>query len=163
METELIQHLPPFPIIIASCFIVFTTILFFMLLQKNRQIKRIRCKVYDKKHEAYDEVLNLFFEMFWNGKNLNELNVRDSHDRILEAKKLLFLYSTDDILFKYFEWYEEAKKPNNASHLAKYIDLIILIRKDMGQEGTLLTREHVLRSICASDETYNEIQQSILS
>ena len=138
-------------------------ILLFVLQHKNEQLKIIKEKVSEKKYEAYNEVLTIFFDVFKEIKEYKKFKPNELPNRIIDAKKLLIIYATDEILFKFFEWNVETEKPNNSYNLAVYLDLIVLIRKDMGHPKSTLTKEHVLRSICNSDKTYEELKDIILT
>ena len=76
-------------------------ILLFVLQHKNEQLKIIKEKVSEKKYEAYNEVLTIFFDVFKEIKEYKKFKPNELPNRIIDAKKLLIIYATDEILFKF--------------------------------------------------------------
>ena len=139
-------------------------ILLFILERKNEQLKIIKEKISDKKYEAYNEVLTIFFDLFKSVKNLKNINEKNLVNKIIDLKKFLILYANDDILKKFFEWSNSIQtEENKLAQFDKYIELMILIRKDMGNPDTKITIDEVLRSMVNSDETYMELKSLISS
>jgi|AntRauTorckE6833_2_1112554.scaffolds.fasta_scaffold24236_2 hypothetical protein len=139
-------------------------ILLFILQRKNEQLKIIKEKISDKKYEAYNEVLTIFFDLFKSVKNLKNINEKNLVNKIIDLKKFLILYANDDILKKFFEWSNSIQtEENKLAQFDKYIELMILIRKDMGNPDTKITIDEVLRSMVNSDETYMELKSLISS
>ena len=139
-------------------------ILLFVLQRKNEQLKIIKEKVSDKKYEAYNNVLTIFFDIFKNVKKLKNLNEKTLGNKIIDIKKFLLLYANDDILKKFFEWNKTSQNEgNNLAQFEKYLELIILIRKDMGNPDTKITTDEILRSFADSEETYIQLKFLISS
>lgn len=137
-------------------------ILLFLLQRKNEQLKIVKEKISDKKYEAYNEVLSIFFDLFKSAKNIKNVNEKNLGIKIIDLKKFLLLYANDEILKKFFEWNKSAQmEGNRLAQFEKYLELMILIRKDMGNPDTKITKDELLRSLADSDETYNELKRLI--
>jgi hypothetical protein len=137
-------------------------ILLFLLQRKNEQLKIIKEKISDKKYESYNEVLTIFFDIFKSIKKFKNLNEKTLGNKIIDIKRFLLLYANDDILKKFFEWNETSQnEENKLAQFEKYLELIILIRKDMGNPDTKLTTDEILRSLSDSKETYMELKRLI--
>lgn len=148
--------------IIAAGLSGLVAILLFLLQRKNEQLKIIKEKISDKKYEAYNEVLSIFFDLFKSAKNLKNVNEKNLGNKIIDLKKFLLLYANDDILNKFFEWNKSAQmEENRLAQFEKYLELMILIRKDMGNPDTKITPDELLRSLADSDETFIEIKRLI--
>lgn len=155
------QYFSPLSTIIAAGLSATVAILLFIIRQKNEQLHLIQSKVSDKKYETYNEVLSIFFDLFKSVKDFKKLKNNELPTRIIDAKKLLILYANDKILGQFFDWSIQAQQPDNPQNILAYLDLIILIRKDMGNPDTTLTREQLLRTIVNSDQTYEELLKLI--
>ncbi|MDP3443005.1 MAG: hypothetical protein Q8T08_09125 [Ignavibacteria bacterium] len=137
-------------------------ILLFLLQRKNEQLKIVKEKISDKKYEAYNEVLSIFFDLFKSAKNLKNVNEKNLGIKIIDLKKFLLLYANDEILKKFFEWNKSAQmEGNRLAQFEKYLELMILIRKDMGNPDTKITKDELLRSLADSDQTYIELKRLI--
>ena len=94
-------------------------------------------------------------------KNVNE---KQLVNKIIDLKKFLLLYANDEILRKFFEWNNSLQSGGNSlAQFDTYLELMILIRKDMGNPDTKITRDEILRSIADSEETYLELKRIISS
>lgn len=148
--------------IIAAGLSGIVAILLFLLQRKNEQLKIVKEKISDKKYEAYSQVLTIFFDLFKSVKNFKNVNDKQLVNKIIDLKKFLLLYANDDILRKFFEWSNSAQKDENKlAQFGKYLELMILIRKDMGNPDTKITTNEVLRSLANSEETYIELKRLI--
>ena len=150
--------------IIAAGLSGIVAILLFLLQRKNEQLKIVKEKISDKKYEAYNQVLSIFFDLFKSVKNLKNVNEKQLPNKIIDLKKFLLLYANDDILRKFFDWNKSAQtEENRLAQFDKYLELMILIRKDMGNPDTIITTDEVLRSLADSEETYLELKRLISS
>lgn len=141
--------------VIAAILTGVVAVLLFVLQRKNEQLQIIKEKISDKKYEAYNNVLSIFFDLFKNVKNLKNLNEKQLGNKIIDLKKFLVLYANDDILKKFFEWNKSAQTDENRlAQFEQYLELMVLIRKDMGNPNTKITTDEILRSLADSEETY---------
>lgn len=148
--------------IIAAGLSGIVAILLFILQRKNEKLKIIKEKISDKKYEAYNDVLSIFFDLFKNVKNFKNLNEKQLGNKIIDLKKFLVLYANDDILKKFFEWNKSAQtEENRLAQFEQYLELMILIRKDMGNPDTKITADEILRSLADSEGTYLEMKRLI--
>ena len=150
--------------IIAAGLSGIVAILLFILQRKNEQLKIVKEKISDKKYEAYNQVLTIFFDLFKSVKNIKNVNEKQLVNKIIDLKKFLLLYANDEILRKFFEWNNSLQSGGNSlAQFDTYLELMILIRKDMGNPDTKITRDEILRSIADSEETYLELKRIISS
>lgn len=80
----------------------------------------------------------------------------DLPDRIINVKKDLLIYGTDEIIKKFTEWNVNCNNPNQMSNFQNYLALFILIRKDMGYKKSKLTEKDILRIIMGDDDEYKK-------
>ncbi|WP_418213310.1 hypothetical protein [Bacteroides difficilis] len=77
-------------------------------------------------------------------------------DRIINVKKDLLIYGTDEIIKKFTEWNVNCNNPNQMSNFQNYLALFILIRKNMGHKKSKLTEKDILRIIMGDDDEYKK-------
>ena len=77
-------------------------------------------------------------------------------DRIINVKKDLLIYGTDEIIKKLTEWNVNCNNPNQMSNFQNYLALFILIRKNMGNKKSKLTEKDILRIIMGDDDEYKK-------
>lgn len=77
-------------------------------------------------------------------------------DRIINVKKDLLIYGTDEIIKKFTEWNVNCNNPNQMSNFQNYLALFILIKKNMGYKKSKLTEKDILRIIMGDDDEYKK-------
>lgn len=79
--------------------------------------------------------------------------------RLLDIKRDLIIYAPDNIVKKFFEWNKYVSNvPNDISHINLFLNLIVLIRKDMGHKDTDIKPEDILRALMSTDEEFEKIR-----
>ena len=77
-------------------------------------------------------------------------------DIIINVKKDLLIYGTDEIIKKFTEWNVNCNNPNQMSNFQNYLALFILIKKNMGYKKSKLTEKDILRIIMGDDDEYKK-------
>ena len=125
----------------------------FAIKRKDEELNRIRQKVSDKKHDTYSEAIEIYFELLKNHKGLKSGDNEKLAQRYIDIKKNILLFASDAVIFKFFDF---EKCPPNSDKIYKYCQLIVLMRKDMGNDKTRLNAKAMLRSLLTDEEEYNK-------
>ena len=71
----------------------------------------------------------------------------------------MLIYGTDEIIKKFTEWNVNCSKPDYMSNFKNYLDMFVLIRKDMGYAKTKLNNEDILRLIMGNDDEVDKFKK----
>ncbi|MFL9481643.1 hypothetical protein ACI6Q2_02620 [Chitinophagaceae bacterium LWZ2-11] len=140
------------PILLAA-----VPILIYFLKKKDDELTLVKSKLSDKKHDTYSDIIALFFDLFKESKGLTTVNQLQLNNKVIDIKKNLLLLAPDGIVFKYFEFEGVSSSGTHMLAIAKYLELIVLIRKDMGNPKTFLTVDKLLKGLISTMKDYEEI------
>ena len=146
-----------FPIIISFLGLL-STALFFVIKRKDEELNRIRQKVSDKKHDTYSEAIEIYFELLKEHKGLKTVDNTQLTQRYIDIKKNILLFGSDPVIFKFFDF---EKCSDNGFKIFKYCELIVLMRKDMGNDKTKLNAKAMLRTLITVEEEYQKFIKQI--
>lgn len=134
----------------------------FIIKEQREKIKIIQNQLSDKKYTVYNEIFAVFFDLIKDQKGMSDKKGKDTATRLFDIKKDLLIYAPDKIAKKFFEWNRAIPNEGNSiRHVKIYLELFVLIRKDMGHADSTITENDILRGIMASDEAYEEIKRRI--
>ena len=143
--------------LIVGILVFISTILGFIIKVQHDKILSIKNQISDRKYNVYNEIFSIFFDIMREGKGFTKkLKPNDLPDRIIKVKKDLLIYGTDEIIKKFTEWNVNCNNPNQMLNFQNYLDLFILIRKDMGYKKSKLTEKDILRIIMGDDDEYKK-------
>jgi len=139
-----------------------STYLFFVLQKKNDKIKGIENQLSDKKYKVYHDTFSTIFDLIKNSKKIKESSENELVEKLIDIKKDMMIYAPDKVLNKFLDWQKYiGDNPDDQKHIHIYLDLLILIRKDMGNSKTNLSKDDVLRSIMTSTEEFQKFKKQI--
>lgn len=134
----------------------------FIINEQREKIKSIRNQLSEKKYILYNDVFSIFFDLIKGQKNLKQSSESELALKIIDIKKDLFIYAPDQIVKKFIEWNTFiSNNPNDITHARIFLQLFVLIRKDMGHRRTKINEEHILRSIMLNDTEYEKMKAMI--
>jgi hypothetical protein len=99
----------------------------------------------EHKYGAYIELLNIFFDMFKATRKKTTMPQTKLVDRMTDANKDLMIYGSDDVALTYQRWMEKARRGHPV--LRDFGEVVIAIRRDMGNPKTRMTPDDVLRQL----------------
>ncbi len=70
-----------------------------LLHRKTERIKIMEGQLSEKRYSAYAKLYDFFYEMFKNTKDNRNVNNKDMRNKLLDAKKELIMYGTDEVIF----------------------------------------------------------------
>lgn len=132
--------------------------LFFIIKRKDDELNRIRQKVSDKKHDTYSQTIELYFDLLKENKKLKTVDNMQLAQAYIDIKKNILLFASDDIIFKFFD-FEKTSDPGQKIY--KYCELIVLMRKDMGNDKTKLNAKAMLRTLLTDEAEYQSFIKTI--
>jgi len=109
----------------------------------------------EHKYKAYITLLDIFFKAMKAIHTGNTINQNDLIDRMFDANKDLIIYGSDDVVNTYQKWLSSVRdsvregkineREQQLEKLEKFGEIVISIRRDMGNPKTNITSEKVLR------------------
>lgn len=134
----------------------------FIINEQREKLKTIRNQLSDKKYHLYNEIFVVFFDLIKGQKGLKETGESDLATQLIDIKKNLFVYAPDDIVKKFIEWNRYINNNvGDIKHARIYLELFVLIRKDMGHAKTEINEDDILRSIMTSDQEFEKMKEWI--
>lgn len=142
--------------IVVGIFALISTVLVCIIKVQHDKISSIKNQLSDKKYNVYNEIFSIFFDIMRAGKGYIP---EDSNlpDRIINVKKDLLIYGTDEINRKFIEWHINCNTPNQIPNFKNYLSLFLLIRKDMGYKNSKLTESDILDMITGNEKDSQEV------
>lgn len=115
--------------------------------RKTEQIKIMQNQLSDKKYSAYADLVGLFFGVLKDVKNERISNPEVLRDRIMESKKDVFMYGSDNVIKAFNTWLCYTKENANNLQMAAFLDLMIEIRKDMCGNSSKISQKDLLLTL----------------
>jgi len=127
--------------------------------QKDK-IKNIENQLSEKKFQIYSELVYIIFDTIHGEKIGKKITDKELTRRILEIKKNMFLYVSDEMFQSFTNWTLELHKPGNngVDHFKKYFELMKLVRKDMGQSNSKISLDDFMIYIMQNEEEYQKFK-----
>ena len=134
-----------------------TLVLGAFLQRQTEKLKIAQAQLSERKYGVYHEIVSIFFDMLKDVKANKPIDVDVLTVRMLDLKKDLLIYGSDKILFKLSEWLSyTSNNSNDGKHIFVYLDMLILIRKDMGNRKTKINRKSIMMLIMQEEKEYDE-------
>ncbi|MDP3451508.1 MAG: hypothetical protein Q8R90_01010 [Bacteroidales bacterium] len=121
--------------------------------ERRHQIEK---QLSDRKYDVYIKLLTVFFDILKQVKKGQPTNALKLIDKMLDIKKELIIFGNDKVLFAFFKWEKESQTKSNLKALA---ELIIEVRKDMGNPKTSVSTKDFLKSLVSTDNDYKELKE----
>lgn len=128
-----------------------------LLHRKTERIKIMEGQLSEKRYSAYAKLYDFFYDMFKNAKDNKTVNNREMRNRLLEAKKELIMYGTDDVVFALNSYLNSLTEENIYKQSDSFLDVMLLIRKDMCGE-TKINRDAILLNIMQDEKEFQKFK-----
>lgn len=131
---------------------IICTIIFYLMKKKDEtikekesEIKSIKEKLSDKKYNLYHRMYSVIFDLV---KKQN-ISQKKLVEELIDIKKEMFIYAPDEILLNFLDWNEsvQQKGVDVNENMMKYFKILSLIRKDMGNENSIIDSEDIFKSL----------------
>ena len=128
-------------------------------LYKHEKEKRllIERQLSDKKYDVYFKFISVYFDIFKTIKKGQKFDASKLTGKMIDIKKELTIYGSDEVIRKFFKW--EQASSNEVNSLIPITDIIIEMRKDMGNPKTKITTNDFLKSLVRDEESYQELKK----
>lgn len=133
-----------------------------LIRHERERREAVESQLSEKKYAAYMVLIDIFFESI-KAQREGRQSPSDLPNRMLDANKDLLIYGADDVLLRY----EELGKMNPRTEeekllLAhKFADLILAIRRDMGNANTRMTTDNVLSAFVKVADAQQQDAQAV--
>lgn len=151
--------------IIVAILVLIASGLGYIIKRQHDKIQDIQSQLSDKKHHLYNQVLSLFFDTLKDQKSNIPHDTGDMGTKIIELKKDLILYAPDKILSKFTQWtrYTNNNPSDDPRHFLLFIELMELIRKDMGHPKSTFKDDDFWKLIMTTDHEIFGMKEMIRS
>lgn len=138
----------------------FSTFLIWRVQFQKDKIKNIETQLSEKKFQIYSELVYIIFDMMHGEKIGKKVSDKELLKRILDIKKNMFLYASDEMFESFKNWTLDLQKPGNngVDHFKKYFELMKLVRKDMGQSNSKISLDDFMIYIMQNEEEYRKFK-----
>lgn len=126
-----------------------------LLHRKTERIKIMEGQLSEKRYSAYAKLYDFFYEMFKAQKDNKNSNTKEMRNKLLDAKKELIMYGTDEVVLALNKYLSSLTEDNTSKQLDYFLDVMLLIRKDMCGK-TKIVRDDIMLSIM---QDKNELQK----
>jgi len=148
--------------ILVAVLIIISSGLGYIIKEQKEKIKSINDQLSEKKYNLYYDIYSIFFDIIKAEKGMKNQNIKGIGTKIIDLKKDLLIYAPDAIVEKFIEWSSFASNNEGDMRHAKiFLELYILIRKDMGHPKTLITESDILRLIMTTDSEVDQMKKMI--
>lgn len=137
-----------------------STFLIWRVQFQKDKIKNIETQLSEKKFQIYSELVYIIFDTMHGDTIGKKVTDKELLKRILDIKKNMFLYASDEMFQSFKEWTLELQKPENngVDHFKKYFELMKLVRKDMGQSNSKISLDDFMIYIMQNEEEYKKFK-----
>lgn len=134
----------------------------FIIREQKEKLKTIQNQLSDKKYALYNDIFIIFFDLIKGQKQMKDADVDALGVKFIDIKKDLFIYAPDSVVQKFIEWGRfVVNKPTDIKHVVIYLELFVLIRKDMGNPKTKISENDILRAVMSGDDELFKMQEMI--
>ena len=116
------------------------------LHRKTERIKIMEGQLSEKRFSAYAKLYDFFYELFKSTKSGKRINDKDTRNALLDAKKELIMYGTDDVIHALNKYLSSLTEDSFYVQIGYFLDIMVLIRKDMCGNSEV-TKDDILLNI----------------
>lgn len=127
-----------------------------LLHRKTERIKIMEGQLSEKRYSAYAKLYDFFYEMLKNTKDNRDVCNKDMRNKLLDAKKELIMYGTDDVVFALNNYLSLFTEASTYKQLDSFLDIMVLIRKDMCGK-TKIDKDAILLNIMQDKKEVQKI------
>lgn len=110
--------------------------------EKERR-EAIERQLSEHKYKAYTTLLKIFLNIMKDIKGGKNINPQNLVSQMLDANMDIILYGSDDLIKTYQKFISSSRE--GKVNLKQFGDIVISIRRDMGNQKTNITSDDVLR------------------
>lgn len=134
----------------------------YQIKTQHEELRMVRSQLSERKYQMYSEIFQLFFDLMKDQKGLTKPQKQQVMvSKMMDVKRDMVIYAPDHIFKQYNLWYRHISGVNasdTAESLRIYLDLFVMIRKDMGHSKTTIDKDDILRLITQKDTDFNQMK-----
>lgn len=134
-------------------------VLGWMYSRRTEEMKIMRSQLSERKHKAYADIIAAFYSVLKDSKNHQPTNMKVVQSKIMDAKRDIFMYGSDDVFLAFNNWLVNSAESNQFDY---YLKFILSIRKDINGK-TKLSEDDVLLNLTQNKEELMSIKEMIKS
>jgi len=142
-----------------SFFLTFViAIMGWIMQRKTERIKIMENQLSDKKYKAYANTVEIFYSVLKDIIMGRDSNQRKKLDEMLESKKTIFMYGSDNVLKAFNNWLcSTAVNETQYAKLNAILNFMLEIRKDMKGKTTKITQYDLLVNLMQNKDEANKL------
>lgn len=134
----------------------------YTIRDQREKIRSIQKQLSDKKYKVYHELYSIYFDLLKQQKNFQRKNENELINRLIDVKKDLLIYAPDQIVIKFLDWNKRLNNnPDDLKNFFIYLEILTLIRKDMGQTKSEINEMDILRITMTTDEEFEKMKNAL--
>lgn len=129
-------------------------ILGWVIHRKTERIKIMENQLSDKKYKAYADIVSLFFNILKDTKSQKKTNTRDIMLRMIDSKRDIFMYGSDEVFHAFNEYLITSSKAPNAPKVIMnaFLQFILTIRQDMCGKHSKINQMDILINLLQDED-----------
>lgn len=148
--------------ILAAVLFLLASGLGYIIREQKEKIKAIKSQLSEKKYHLYHEIYSSFFDLIIGEKSNKKHNEKTLMVKVVNMKKDLLIYAPDEILNKYIQWNSAISNNEGDPENGRiFLELFILMRKDMGHPKSNINETDILRLIMTSEDEVRKMKEHI--
>lgn len=133
-----------------------------LMQRKTERIKIMENQLSEKKYKAYADMVGLFFSILKDAKREKKSNQEEMMDKMLESKKCIFMYGSDNVIKAFNKWLcTTTTNEAQTTQLDAFLDFMIEIRKDMSRNSTKISKYDLLINLTQNKDEVNRLWSEI--
>ena len=130
-------------------------VLGWMYSRRTEELKIMRSQLSERKHKAYADLVSTLYSAFKDTKNNEQTDMKAAMSKMMDAKRDIFMYGSDEVFRAFNKWLENASQP---WQFDEFLQFILSIRKDIGGK-TKLTADDVLLNLTQNKEDLRKFKE----
>jgi len=123
--------------------------------RRTEEIKIMRSQLSERKHKAYADIIATFYSAYKDVKNHKQTSMNAMMSKMIDAKRDIFMYGSDEVFKAFNNWLENSSRPNQFDAFLKFI---LCIRKDICGK-TKITADDVLLNLMQDKEELRKFKE----
>jgi hypothetical protein len=162
-EIEIVSFWIKYQTLIIAFFGGVITLLGIVIKIQSEKFKSVKSQLSEKKYNLYSNVYSVFFLLVDKNLKLTNKQIQSKIEILLkEIKKEMFIYAPDMVLKKFLQWNNNIENETDPlKRVNQFNQLLILIRKDMGNPRTSIREDDIIRSILSSEQEFLNLKNQI--
>lgn len=126
---------------------------------QTEKLRTMREQLSEKKYNAYADAVKMFYSVLKDTKAHRATNNDKMIDRMIDIKRDIFMYGSDQVFKAFNIWLLAAKEGNNKVQFSAFLDFVLEMRRDLCNGNTKLTKNDILLNLTQSEEEARKLYE----